>query len=651
MKFTLYKYTKLLKHEYNNRNSLKWLCFVIFSCIIVVLFLQFIQYITIRSDYVALPERIKHNNNFFVKTKGCRIPFMDAWDNSIKKYVKKVKAPICNNGKPALFGFNFTSIFLIESSLEVYNITEKSLLTCCYQNITRQNPKLKENDNKMSIGKICTPVKEGVASIKDEYIILTCDYNKTKVYTDVFWFVPSKIDKEKQKTFDVHPLNVLIVGLDAVSRLNLHRQMPKTVDYLHSIGSIELLGYNKVGDNTFPNLIPVLTGQFEEEIKKTCWLKNLHFDNCTYLWDLYKERGYVTSFGEDSTWMGLFNYQRRGFTNQPTDYAYGYYNRISEKKIGNSHNFNVFECIGSRDIYKDLLNYMTSVTLRMKMDETPYFAFYWGASLSHDYLNKPSIGDGDYLRYFRNLKDQGYLEDTVLIFMSDHGIRWGDIRQTYQGRMEERMPFVFIRLPEWYIKKFDQAYNNLLENVHKLTTPFDLHETIKDLLDPYQLTADYLHNRDTSNHRGISLFSDIPETRTCESAAIDAHWCTCQQSVEISTNHTTVVEAGNYIVSHMNSLLEGNAECANLVLDQIVNARLMVHGKKIMGGKLQFQDYMITVRTLPGEGLFENTVRYFLNSKTFNVTGTISRLNMYGSQSACITDYHLKLYCFCKSLL
>ncbi|XP_019866857.2 uncharacterized protein LOC109595871 [Aethina tumida] len=503
----------------------------------------------------------------------------------------------------------------------------------------------------MRIGKICTPVNEDVVSIKDEYIILTCQYNKTEVYKDVFWFVPSKIDKEKQKIFDVHPLNVLIVGLDAVSRLNLHRQMPKTVDYLHRIGSIELLGYNKVADNTFPNLIPVLTGQFEKEIKKTCWRRNIHFDSCKFLWDMYKERGYMTSFGEDSTSIGLFNLERKGFINQPTDYAYGYYSRISEKEIGNSNNPTVFECIGSRDIYKDLLNYMTSVTLRMKMDETPYFAFYWGASLSHDFLNKPRIGDGDYLSYFSNLKDQGYLEDTILIFMSDHGIRYGDILETYQGKMEERMPFVFIRLPEWYIKKFDQAYNNLLGNVHKLTTPFDLHETIKDLLDPYQLTANYLNNRETANLRGISLFSHIPETRTCESAAIDAHWCICQGSVEISTKQTTVVEAGNYIVSYMNNLLEGYAECSNLVLDQVVNARLMIPSKTIMRGKLQFQDYMITVRTVPGEGLFENTLRYYTESKIFNVTGTISRLNMYKNQSACINNYQLKLYCFCKSLL
>ncbi|XP_049822339.1 uncharacterized protein LOC109599737 isoform X2 [Aethina tumida] len=584
---------------------------------------------------------------FLVKTKGCRIPYMDPMDKTIIKFIEKYDPPVCNKGIPALYESNFTSLFLLNSSLPFYNVTDPGELKCCYQAVERKVPRDDERDDKFRVNASCISFGESV-NITDEYVMVKCYVNETRIYKDVFWFVPSKVNATQRRPVARRPLNVLIVGLDAVSRLNLHRQMPKTVGYLKEIDAVELLGYNKVGDNTFPNLIPVLTGLFEDELGSTCWKKGGHFDNCTYLWDLYKEKGFMTSFGEDAAWMGIFNYVRQGFINQPTDYAYGYFNKFAEGQIGNSHNLNVDECIGARDIYKDLLKYITRLTSRFHMEDTPYFAFYWGASLSHDYLNKPSIGDQIYLEFFKDLKKNGYLDNTALFFMSDHGIRWGGIRQTFMGRMEERLPFLYVRLPDQYKKEFAQAYNNLKENVHRLTTPFDLHETLKDLLNPFDLTDTVLHNRNDSNNRGISLFSEIPGDRTCQSAAIQTHWCTCQSSLEIDKNSSMVVEASSYAVAYMNKLLQGHGDCADLALDEVINARALTHGDHISLDDHKVFDYMITLKTAPGGGVFETTVRALKNKK-FEVLGTISRLNLYGKQSACITDFHLKLYCYCKT--
>lgn len=63
------------------------------------------------------------------------------------------------------------------------------------------------------------------------------------------------------------------------------------------------------------------------------------------------------------------------------------------------------------------------------------------------------------------------------------------------------------------------------------------------------------------------------------------------------------------------------------------------------------QDVMITIKTVPGEAIFEVTVRIFETENRREIMGTVSRLNLYGKQSSCITDFHLKLYCYCKSLL
>ncbi|KAJ8945450.1 hypothetical protein NQ314_009202 [Rhamnusium bicolor] len=575
----------------------------------------------------------KYLTGFTINTPGCRIPYMDPFDEHIKKFIETPEVPKCNKGIPALFYSNLTSIVLNYSSLPSYNVTV-SELKCCYKAFWRVEPKNDEHDNKIDYSENCIKFSESV-NIADEFIQVVCTYDNSIKYKDMFSFVPLK-DTSAKVTINPRPLNVLMIGLDAVSRLNLHRQMPKTVHFLQEIEAVELLGYNKVADNTFPNLMPVLTGMTENELTSSCWPSTKHyFDKCHFIWKDYKEKGYVTAYGEDSSWMGLFNYQRRGFQKQPTDYAYNYFNRNSEKEIGNCHKMNVYQCEGARYVYNDLLDYIKKFSVTMDKNNLPYFAFFWGASLSHDYLNKPRLGDDNYYNFFKSLQDEGHLNNTVLIFMS---------------RMEERLPFVIISLPKWYRIQYQRAYKTLERNVRRLTTPFDLHETLRDLLHPFNLTDEYVDREDRKS-RGYSFFSEIPSKRTCEDAAIESHWCTCQQSLEIDQNSTVVVEVADYAVEYINFELEGYAQCANLSLEEVLNARLMTHSNNSIVAENTIKDYMLTIRTSPGDGIFEVTIRRSVNPNKLGVMGTISRLNLYGKQSSCITDFHLKLYCYCKKLL
>lgn len=631
--------------------SILWIPLIV--CFLLLFFIDVFQFnvfvppsMTLITD-VYIQEKIL--SGFEIKTPGCKIPAMDPWDQNVKKFIHVVQPPKCNKGIPALFESNLTSIYYLNSSLPYYNISDIRETKCCYRAFWRINPNTpRDNDNRIEFGKKCYDFIEH-AKINHEFIDVKCLLENTTIYRDMFAFVPVK-NVSKNLSTDSKRLSVLVVGLDAVSRLNLHRQMPSIVHYLKEIGGVELRGYNKVGDNTFPNLMPVLTGKFEEELRKTCWPKiSDRLDKCHFIWEDYKNRSYVTAYGEDSSWMGLFNYGRKGFEKQPTDYGYSYFNAVAEATIGNSHNMNVNECIGARQVYKDFLDYIAKFTVTMDHNKLPYFAFFWGVSLSHDYLNKPKLGERDYTNFFKSLHNGGHLENTVLIFLSDHGIRWGSIRETYQGRMEERLPFVIIRLPKWFTDRYKRAYYNLAKNTRRLSTPFDLHETLVDLLNPLEVLEQNLSTDKKS--RGVSLFREISEERTCEQAGIKSHWCTCQQSKEIKEDSTEVRVAADFAVQYINKELEGYAQCAKLVRNKTLNARLMVHDDDIGDGDNKIQDYMLTIQTTPGGGVFEVTIRHVLTNSRYDVIGTISRLNLYGKQSACILDYHLKLYCYCKSLL
>lgn len=49
------------------------------------------------------------------------------------------------------------------------------------------------------------------------------------------------------------------------------------------------------------------------------------------------------------------------------------------------------------------------------------------------------------------------LKNTVVIYFSDHGARKGDILSTYIGKLEERLPAMFISFPSWFRTRYPQV--------------------------------------------------------------------------------------------------------------------------------------------------------------------------------------------------
>ncbi|CAI9725818.1 hypoxia-inducible factor 1-alpha-like [Octopus vulgaris] len=100
--------------------------------------------------------------------------------------------------------------------------------------------------------------------------------------------------------------------------------LPKTYKYLtQELGAFDFQGYTKVGDNTFPNMVPLLTGMhpYEESSKLPYVDPSYHFyDSYPLLWKNFSDAGYITMFAEDEPLLGIFNYLSKGFNQQPTDH-------------------------------------------------------------------------------------------------------------------------------------------------------------------------------------------------------------------------------------------------------------------------------------------------------------------------------------------
>ncbi|RXG53565.1 hypothetical protein Avbf_09198, partial [Armadillidium vulgare] len=153
-------------------------------------------------------------------------------------------------------------------------------------------------------------------------------------------------------------LSVIMFGTDSVSRLNFLRTQPKTYQYLtKELKAFEYKGYNKVGENTFPNVIALLTGKlWDEDFAHKCFRLfvdhpekyRFPFDDCPFIWKDFQRAGYMTALVEEG----------------------------------------------------------------------------------------------------------GILNKSILFYMSDHGMRFGNFRHTDLGKYEDNLPYLFIVVPEWFRKRF-----------------------------------------------------------------------------------------------------------------------------------------------------------------------------------------------------
>ncbi|KAJ9574151.1 hypothetical protein L9F63_008484, partial [Diploptera punctata] len=506
----------------------------------------------------------------------------------------------------------------------------------------------------------CKTFKRDVV-IQDEYLHVTCRVNGEKIFKQYYAFVPNKPKIWNSQNIAEHTntsYNLLLVGMDAVSRLNFHRQLPNTINTLNNLGMIELLGYNKVADEKFPNLVPLLTGQSTSELKKTCWLNNYEtLDSCPWIWKNFHNSGFISGYGEDAADLSMFFYHNEGLSQKPTDYDITPFMKQADEDTGHKNTYVANLCLGNHMCLETLFDYISKFANSFKNYRK--FGFFWSNSLTHDNLNYASLADNSYVRLIRQLDSSEVLTNTILILLSDHGLRNSKITEVNQGYLEDKLPHVFFIFPKTFEKMYPLAINNLKSNTHRLTTAFDIHKTLLDLTNPeLKIDNQILRQRRfelqrENSTRAISLFLRVPESRTCKDAEIGLHYCTCLISKSISPTGKLVQDIGNGLVQYINSLLKKYTECSLLTLVEVRTARIeysLVQWYEKTKEKYR-SHYVVSVLTAPGNGLFEGIIAQTSNKGTYHIIGNVTRINTYGSENTCIDDYDIKYFCYCEDLI
>ncbi|XP_068246950.1 uncharacterized protein [Palaemon carinicauda] len=534
--------------------------------------------------------KVDNSSHYLIQTEGCNIPDFASSHPDIARFTyKNVKELVCSKRPPLTEESGLTLIFY-EERIPLYGSSAESL-NCFYQGILRVTQSLDDYDAKMDSKNVLMakrPILKRVTEINYDGIVVTCNDSRLssgKLYRNIHFFIQPSRAKEKREKFKIsvteletssERLSIIIMGTDSVSRGSFVRHMPLTFNYLtNNLQSIDLQGMNKVGDNTYPNVAALLMGLTVDEIKNhSCQDENnpyARLDICPLIWRDFSKKGYVTAYGEDSPNVGSFHHNLPGFVEEPTDY----YNRpffiTSDRLTGHRGGMKAIASLCQGGRFSNVIIHNYSLAIAKELEDIPYFGYFWTTAITHDSLQGAVRADRPNLEYLQKLHNGGYLNRTVLFFISDHGMRSGEFRMTYSGMLEERLPFAHLVFPRWFRDKYPKAVKNLITNAKRLTSTFDLYATLHDIL--YQ-NYEHLEKRGTAFKHGQSLFQEIPENRTCESAGVPEHYCACEHTKAVDPDDPHLIAAADEAVTQINLGLSVFPKCAVLKLIKVLSGRV-----------------------------------------------------------------------------
>lgn len=400
-----------------------------------------------------------------------------------------------------------------------------------------------------------------------------------------------------------------------------------------------------MGDNTLPNLLAVLTGFNKTRSHTICRPNEVGgLDACPMLWKDYKRQGYVTAYSEDWSSYATFNHLLRGFRNPPTDYYGRPFILAIDKELKKQYVSGIPNCVGRRQ-YAEYV-YDSALQFNEVYRNQSSFGMFWTNSFSHNNFALPSSMDSRLLEYMHALNQTGTFENSIIVFFSDHGMRFGELRKLDSGFLEERMPVLYIWLPHWFREEHPQFVLSLEVNKNRLTSPYDIHATLKHILE-LEKPLDKLPRPDgcPSCH---SVFYEVAETRNCQDAGIDETWCTCLDFEEMQPSDSTIRTITEQLLEATNNFLAANnltELCHTQELAKVEWAR-----RKFELQLNTTETYQIRYEAMPGNILYEALVKWDIVDKQISVlVPEISRLTTYYLVADCVSNAVFKKFCICTN--
>ncbi|XP_013396396.1 uncharacterized protein LOC106163384 [Lingula anatina] len=515
---------------------------------------------------------------------------------------------------------------------------------CYYQYIRHPTKPYKEDEAFVLSKRIDLPPANRV-KLQEDFVYVSC-MNKSgyKVYENFHLHMVKRAEFISEKYTEItgyQPrLNVLIVINDGVSMSSAVRYLPKTTEYLRkAMNGIIFSGYHTVGENSLPNLFPLLTGLPQSEASI----------DSPFIWNHFSEQGYKTFYLEDKIYA-TFTYIDPEPTRPPTDfYTHPFWVAMENSSLyWDSQTF----CLGNDPIHRIALQYLEYYIKNYQRH--PYFGLYFFNELTHDVDSPIQLADVDYRNFLKEHNERGYFNNTIIFFMSDHGARFGRFRSTPIGRLEASNPLLIMVLPKWLRQQYPHIAAAVNSNTERLVTSYDIHSTLVDILHsdiPTYTESINGKKRREGIAKGISLFRNLPSRRTCASAGIPEDTCTLCTPLEptfLDINSRKARFIANAVLTKINNVLvNATSECDILRISDITYIAVTSYSRF-------FVTYIVVIKTVPGSGIFEASVRETRDmvsvstESQYTVMTPVIRLSLYDNNCCCTEDSRIKKYCHCK---
>ena len=244
------------------------------------------------------------------------------------------------------------------------------------------------------------------------------------------------------------------------------------------------------------------------------------------------------------------------------------------------------------------------------------------------------------------MMEKGDLENAVLFFFSDHGLRSRntEFAKTPVGKAESNLPFLFLVIPPRLKKLLPDLVVNARNNVRRLVTAFDIHKTLQHLLHlqtTNKSSESWSNEANDGTQESFSLLTPVPKNRTCDRAGISPAYCSCEAMIRTNTSSAATIAAGAALIEAINDALSKVSDiCEVWKVHQIIESNK----------RTEAEEYSIQVETRP-KAEFQGWVDKRRGwSKAKIDLNQVWRNDIYGNTSACVLqrDYSLKEYCLCK---
>jgi hypothetical protein len=273
----------------------------------------------------------------------------------------------------------------------------------------------------------------------------------------------------------------------------------------------EFTKYAAVGLNSNPNKF-ALFGRYDYE--------TLRYEGFTtklsWMWEHAKDLGYTTVIAEDecprpdSVWelMNIHPFANPTAENSP-DFVL-----LGQMCVQDPHP-NKY-CVKGRWGYEYVVDYVTTMIQNFQDSKSEKPIFAWSNFIdAHEPAQwAAALMDDTVVNYLRTIAKSSFMDNGVIVFLSDHGLHFGDYAYSSTvGSAENKHPFQYVMAKNGVLN-----HDIVSKNQDKLITPNDLYRTLSTLMG---------HMQKYDPH-DIDIFSYyVSEDRTCDLAGIPFKFCLC----------------------------------------------------------------------------------------------------------------------------